>query len=177
MGRWAHFRNTYGNEHREYKFWFGVQSSQIPWACESESYYLPEYDPDAEDVPEHVMNWWKENEESEFDYSEVPEDIQPYLDSVFWKSHEACDIDEMLPEYWDEVNELATRLDVPLFTHRDKNTVFEALDRYEEDVLYKLETKFKAEGRHVYELADLHIKTTICCCLVRWGSYKCHYEV
>lgn len=185
MGRYAQFTcsgdASTETVEREYKFWFAIQDSVIPWASTEHNYYVNEYDEDYEGLPECVMTWWKEHQEATIDREDVerkvPEDVLPYIDDICILNHDACDSNENLEQYWDETRKLAESLGLPQYMRKEGEDIFDALDRYEADVLYKAEGEDRFKKVTVNrQLADLHLMTTVCCCLEAWESYNCEYE-
>lgn len=192
MGRWAYFSGTHKEtgedvEH-QYKFWFGTQGSQIPWADERKTYEVTGYDEDYADMlelTEKQREFWREHEDdcgledSDFDRDEENGEL---LRSLCQESYWASDNDDDLAEHWAEVAALAEELGVQPFEPGD--SPLKALEAYEKDVIdvacadkSKDYATKRANEAFLERLADLHIKTTVCCLLAEWGSYDCRFEV
>lgn len=123
MGRYAYFSTSREttDQRFEYKFWFGIQDSEIPWAKEYISYYVPEYDEDEankDEMTEHQREIWKQwAEEEVYEPDDLSDEQKEVIESVGFENYNAegeADDDELqLHEL--EVKILAKKLGVEVF--------------------------------------------------------------
>jgi hypothetical protein len=180
MGRWAYFHGDSGVEY-EYKFWFGIQSSDIPWANCFEELYIPEYDEDkATDIEmseaqKEIWKEWADSHTSEEGHTAEVLDVLQNVGYVEYGASDEC-TEEELQERWAEVNSEARALDLELFTQNDGESPEDAVDRYYENVIHP-SYKSKDEADEEAALANLYLKTVICAMMPKFGyNYSCHYE-
>lgn len=180
MGRWAYFHGDSDVEY-EYKFWFGIQNSDIPWANCFEELYIPEYDEDeATDIEmsEAQKEIWKKYGDSHvsFQAEELTQEEATVLNEFAVTEYNASDecTEEELQERWAEVNAEARALGLELFTQTDGESPEDAIDRYYENVMDPSCDKDKADEAAI---ANLYLKTVICAMMPKFGyNYSCHYE-
>jgi hypothetical protein len=175
MGRYAHFNHSSGRY--EYKFWFGIQDSIIPWAKETQEVYVQEYDEEEatkKNLTEAQKDIWRELSETELPLwdgdsgTEYPPEKQKIIDEFAWPSNIAEDDDSNLNCYWVETNNLIVENNLPPFKFDIDKNVEEQIDEYVDEYLDKINDHEIA--------ADIHIKLVICCILQKSGSYRCYYE-
>jgi hypothetical protein len=169
MGRWAFFHHDKGTY--EYKFWFGVQDSEIPWAENFDTYDVEEYDEGT------AENWGLTEEQKEIwkEWSGTSiltfEGETEFLKNFVITTHNADGGDYNLESHWEETRALATKLGMPQYSRDEGEKMEDALDRYV-NLIVKESTGKENEA----EYAELDIKTVICCILQEYGSYQCTYE-
>lgn len=177
MGRYANFTSTSKKVgHHEYKFWFAIQDSQIFWANEWKSYALPDYDEEAAkylDLDQDDREYWENHQNESIHEDEFPNGLR---EAGFEENNAECD-DEDLEEYWKDTNEDADTFGLPHLTRNEGESWLDALQRYQTEVIFAEDAKTPQDDKATLaRLADLHLKTTICCLLEEWGSFSCVYE-
>jgi hypothetical protein len=189
MGRWAYFHGDSGVDY-DYKFWFGTQSSHIPWANHFEEHYIPEYDEDEADdkemSEEHKAIWEKHSDSHvSFEWQELTKEEAEVLNEIAITEYDASDecTEEELQERWAEVNDEAQKMGLELFSQKEGESPEDAIDRYYETVISPVEEAngFGSAGKDFgsanRDLADLYLKTVICAMMPKFGyNYGCHYE-
>ena len=181
MGRYAYF--TAGDESIEYKFWLGLQDSDIPWAKECNTYTIPDYDEDDakryELTPEQIQTW-KDNEQWEGDCDDWPEGLEWMIDCGYaFENFAAGDNDSNLEQYWQEVHALIKELNFSPFTYDPEKSAKSNWESYEDtecQAAYCAADKPEIHAEK-QKSSDLSIKLLICCILAKHGSYHCTYEV
>jgi len=182
MGRWAYFHGDSGVEY-EYKFWFGIQSSDIPWANCFEEEYIQEYDEEeatSNEMSEEHKAIWKKYGDSHvsFQAEQLTQEEATVLNEFAVTEYNASDecTEEELQERWAEVNAEARALGLELFTQNDGESPEDAVDRYYENVIHP-SYKSKDEADEEAALANLYLKTVICAMMPKFGyNYSCSYE-
>lgn len=193
MGRYANF--SADGVSYEYKFWFGIQDSEIPWASEKTSYRVEEYDEDRAnqmiqdgELTEEQKQIWEEYEDAEIEEHDITEETQFLYDKMLvFPEYSASDTDAELSKYWNRLEQQARRMGLKRYSRKEDEGIMEAYERYCEEVIevaYKekeskkseSEKEEKAKQKYIKRLADINIKTLICCILLKHGSYSCWYE-
>jgi len=173
MGRWAYFHGDSGVEY-EYKFWFGIQSSDIPWANCFEEEYIQEYDEEeatSNEMSEEHKAIWKKYGDSHvsFQAEQLTQEEATVLNEFAVTEYNASD-------ECTEVNAEARALGLELFTQNDGESPEDAVDRYYENVIHP-SYKSKDEADEEAALANLYLKTVICAMMPKFGyNYSCSYE-
>ena len=176
MGRYAHFHCD--GDSYEYKFWFGIQDSIIPWAKESQNWTVQEYDEEIatrDELTDEQKELWKEWSDQEVD--DFTEEMEFLKDVYSWWNYSACDTADDLPKYWKRVESQARRMGLARYYRKIDEGIMEAMERYEKEVIDVAYEEHKDDDKYIKRLADLHLKTLICCILLKHGSYDCSYEV
>ena len=174
MGRYATIEAPNGDSY-EFKFWFAVQDSWIPWADTWKTWVVFDYDEDEEGLTEEQKTLWKslEGEElSEEALNGYTQEEQDFLYDHTYVYGNAEDDSEDLDSYWDEIKEHAQELGVPIFRPQRHKDIMDSYEAYAE----KMWEMPKTNKRHA-ELADLDLKTLLCCFLQKHGEYVAHYDI
>jgi hypothetical protein len=177
MGRYANF--SYDSGTYEYKFWFGIQDSVIPWARTSEEAWVKEYDEDEAieygftDAQKKLWEEWSETAIAMHDSADndviFTLDEQKVLDKCSFTQHQASDDDQNLDSYWEEVHAIIASKKLPPFKFDSEQNIQEQIESYlDAHVDPSVEDKVVA--------SDIHIKLVICCILQKDKSYNCYYE-
>ena len=188
MGRWAYFHTDNGVDVYEYKFWFGIQDSIIPWAIDKTETRIIDYDEDEAirlELTEEQKEIWKEWSDSVCE--EFTEEMEFLKDILTHDDYMASDTDANLSKYWNRLEAQARRMGLKRYSRKEGEEIMEAFERYTDEIInvaYNEKQSKKSESvkeekdkqKYLKRLADINIKTLICCILMKYGAYECHYE-
>lgn len=189
MGRYAYFHNNVSEQSHEYKFWFGIQDSDIPFARNTLVYKVAEYDEaeaDAQELTEEEKKIWEEHAECSYEtlkgFTEEEKEVLEFKSSLEYYADDTAD-DIELCRRWKLVKARGTRLGLLPYWCKTNESLLEALYRYEQEVIDVYNARLErvsdpAKKRKLQSrLADYHLMLTTCCILSEWGgSYHCYYD-
>lgn len=184
MGRWAYFHSTTASysiisETITYKFWFGCQDSEIPYANESVRYFIKEYDEQNNlDLTAEQDAFWQKNQDCYYEHpiEDLPQEIQDALYKISNQEYIATDNDAELADYWEVRNDNAESLGID-WKPDDKKNFQENIDEFNDYLWNHYQEKYPVENEEKEkEYADLSIQTLVCYFLQKHGSYECVYE-
>lgn len=140
MGRYAIFYAS-GGDTVEYKLWFGIQDSEIPWA-QSRTVYHVSYDEEEADtrgLTKQQREIWKSLDgTTRSSFTRYSPDIRKVLEETSCEMSEAKDDDTKLESYWKEVQTLCESLHLPVVVYDAKLEVEEQVDTYFDDYILPL---------------------------------------
>ena len=189
MGRYARFRANKGSLDYEYKFWFAIQDSGIPWASEHISYYVPEYDEDqaeSDELTPEQREIWKEWSEETVNgaIDEFSPEQREVLEQVWFEQYSAELEEEDIEEHEKEVDYVVKMLEVDKFDFSTPSDQFEEAFQTYEDYLYE-QGKIKSGDADAKVLDKLSMKlyaylaiTTVCLYYQKnHGGFSVSFEV